>query len=304
MAGEIDLVGTYDPVPATAVETLQKTDNIKVLFGLGYLVNHLVINSYEKGTQPASLNDPKVRLAMAYAVDKEQIVNVAYLGFATPATSVLPPAVGEYVNSDLKEIPFDPVEGNRILEEAGYKDINGDGIREDAEGKPLEYRLYGLEGGTETRVLEIIADGLKQIGIKADVTVMLQDAMQALWPAHDFDLISRRWFIDPDPDFLLSLFTCSSRCISKEECGWSDSGYCNPEYDKMYAEQATLLDYNKRKDLIWKMQDFIFNARPYIMLFYGQDILAYNTTNFTLDAETGNMRLKSAITHGKVLPVP
>jgi peptide/nickel transport system substrate-binding protein len=210
--------------------------------------------------------------------------------------------VGEYVNSDLKDHPFDPAEGNRILDKAGYKDSDGDGIREYSDGSPLKYRLYGLEGGTRTRILEIIADGLSQIGIKAEIAVLREDAKQALYPAHDFDLLSRSWFIDPDPDFLLSLFTCGSRCISKKACGWSDCGYCNPEYDKMYTRQAELLNYQERKDLIWKMQEVLYNELPYIMLFYGQDIIAYNTKRFKIDPEAANMRLRSAITHGKYTP--
>ena len=113
LGGEADLLGIYEPVPATAVQTLQKTQNMGVLFGLGYKVNQLVFNSYEKGTFAKALSDPKVRLAMAYAVDKKKIVNVAYLGYATPATSVLPPAMGDYVNSNLKDTPFDPEQGKR-----------------------------------------------------------------------------------------------------------------------------------------------------------------------------------------------
>jgi len=302
LAGEIDLVGIYEPVPATSVETLQQAEDVEVLFGLGYKVNHLVINSYEDGTQPESLWDPAVRLAMAHAIDKEKIVDVAYLGYATPATSVLPPAVGDYVNSDLVDIPFDIEAGNIVLDDAGYVDSDGDGVREYSDGTPLEYRLYGLEGGTTTRIVEIIAEGLAQVGIKANVTVMKQDSMQALYPAHDFDLVSRSWFIDPDPDFLLSIFTCGARCISQEECGWSDSGYCDPAFDEMYYQQATLLDREERRELIWEMQEKIFNDRPYIVLFYGQDIIAYNSDRFTFDPEVGNMRLRSAITHDKILP--
>ncbi len=130
----------------------------------------MIINSHEDGTQPASLNDPAVRLAIAYAIDKQQIINVAYLGYAEPATTVLPTSMGDWHNSDIEDIPFDPEEGNRILEEAGYVDSDGDGIREDLDGNPLEYRLYATDGATNARILEIISDGLAQIGISAPPT--------------------------------------------------------------------------------------------------------------------------------------
>jgi peptide/nickel transport system substrate-binding protein len=303
LAGEVDLIGIYSGVPSTAVQTLQNTANVGLLFGLGYKVNHLVINSYENGMQSPALKDVKVRQAIAYSVDKKKIVNAAYLGYATPAISVLPPAVGDYVNPNLKDIPFDPAQGKRVLEEAGYKDSNNDGVMEDKDGKPLELRLYGLEGATSARIVEIIADGLTQTGIKPLVTMMKTDMMQALWPSHDFDLISRSWFIDPDPDFLLSLFACGSRCVSQTDCGWSDSGYCDPAFDEMYVRQGGLLDRNARRDLIWEMQEKLFEDIPYVVLFYSQDILGYRKDRFQFDQDSGNMRIRSVITHGKTMPV-
>jgi peptide/nickel transport system substrate-binding protein len=302
MTGEVDLIGIYQAPPATSIKTLKKHKDVEVQLGLGFRVHHLVINSYENGTQPASLMDPAIRLAMAHAVDKQRIVDIVYLGYATPALSVLPPLVGEYVNTGLKDHPFDPAEGNRILDKAGYVDKDGDGIREYSDGSPLVYRLNGLGSGTQTRILEIIAEGFSQIGIKAEVSVMLQDAIQALYPAHDFDLIKRSWFVDPDPDFLLSLFTCHSRCVSDTDCGWNDSGYCDPEYDEMHTMQTKIMNFQERKDLIWKMQEKLFNDMPYIVLFYGQEIIAYNTKKFTIAPGAADMRIRSAITHGKVIP--
>ena len=120
-------------------------DNIEVPIMDSTTIDELIINSHEDGTQPESLWDPAVRLAIAYAIDKQQIINVAYLGYADALGPVVPASMGDWHNSDIVDIPFDIAEGNRVLDDAGYVDSDGDGIREYSDGTPLEYRLYGSD---------------------------------------------------------------------------------------------------------------------------------------------------------------
>jgi peptide/nickel transport system substrate-binding protein len=274
LAGEVDVVSS---VPSTAIQTLQGTENIQVLNMPTLTIEELIINSHENGTQPESLNDLAVRLAIEYAVDKQQIVDVAYLGYGEPATVVIPPGMGDFYNSEVKAIPFDPDEGNRILDEAGYLDTDGDAIREDADGNPLEYRLYAEDTATYARVLEIISDGLLEIGISAPPTVMDEDSLIGLYPDFDFDLIYWGWGLDPDPDFAMLIFTCDERA----EGGWNDSGYCDEEFDEMYFEQAVTVDHQARRQLIWDMQAKLYEERPYIMAVYLPNIQAYRSDRFT-----------------------
>jgi peptide/nickel transport system substrate-binding protein len=282
LAGEIDVIAA-DTLPNTAVEVLEAEANIEVPIMESTAIDELIINSHEDGTQPASLNDPVVRLAIAYGIDKQQIVNVAYLGFADPASVIIPRSMGDWHNSDVQDIPFDPVEGNRILDEAGYVDSDGDGIREYSDGTPLEYRFYGSDSASTTRIMEIIADGLNQMGISAPSQPMDEDSMIALYPAFDFDLLYWGWGLDPDPDFAMLIFTCDQR----EEGGWNDSGYCNEEFEEMYLEQAVTVDHEARRQLIWDMQEKLFEERPYIVLTYYKSVEAYRSdkvTGFGLEA--------------------
>jgi len=288
LAGEIDVA---DDIPRTAVPTLQDTENIEVPIMESTVIDELILNSHEDGTQPASLNDPAVRLAIAHAIDKQQIVNVGFLGYAEPATGVIPTSMGDWHNSDIPDIPFDPAEGNRILEEAGYLDSDGDGIREDLEGNPLEYRLNSEDGATETRILEIISDGLAQIGISAPPSPMDPDSLIALYPAFDFDLILWGWGLDPDPDFAMLIFTCDERA----EGGWNDSGYCDEGFDEMYWEQGITVDHEARRELIWQMEEQLFTDKPYITLDYQKYVQAYRSDRFTgFGLEAGDILWKAA----------
>ncbi len=288
LAGEIDVV---DEVPRTAVTTLQAEANVEVAIMESTTIDELILNSHEDGTQPASLNDPAVRLAIAHAIDKQQIVNVAFLGYAEPATVIVPNSMGDWHNSDVVDIPFNVDEGNRILEEAGYVDSDSDGIREDLDGNPLEYRLYSEDGATEARILEIISDGLAQIGISAPPTPMDEDSLIALYPAFDFDLILWAWGLDPDPDFAMLIFTCDERA----EGGWNDSGYCDEEFEDLYVQQGITVDHEARRELIWQMQEKLFNERPYIVLDYEKWVQAYRSDRVTgFGLQAGDILWKAA----------
>jgi peptide/nickel transport system substrate-binding protein len=293
LAGEVDAI---DTVPSTAIETLRGAENVELAIMPSTTIDELIINSHENGTQPASLNDPAVRLAIAHAIDKQQIINVAYLGYADPATVVVPTSLGDWHNSDIVDIPFNVEEGNTILEDAGYVDSDSDGIREDPDGNPLEYRLYAEDTATNARILEIISDGLAQIGIAAPPTVMDEDSLIALYPDFDFDLIYWGWGLDPDPDFAMLIFGCDER----EEGGWNDSGYCDQEFDEMYVQQSITVDHEARRELIWTMQEKLFEDRPYIMLTYPKTIQAYRSDRFTgFPVEAGDILWKWAFLQGR-----
>jgi peptide/nickel transport system substrate-binding protein len=280
LAGEVDMI---DEVPYTAVEPLQSAENIEVVIMESLFLDDLVINAHENGTQPESLNDPAVRLAMDYAIDKQEIIDVGYVGHGEVAGSILPPAFGDWISPNIQPLPHDLVEANRILEDAGYTDSDGDGIREDADGNPLEYRLYGDEVGSDARVLEIISDNLADIGISAPPELRDGDSLyDLLEPDWDFDMIIWGWGWDADPDFAVYCFTCYAI-----EDYLSDVGYCNEDYDDIYFEQGVTTDPEARKLLIWEAQEVLFEDRPYINLVYPPGIQAYRSDRFTFTDFSG-----------------
>jgi peptide/nickel transport system substrate-binding protein len=295
LAGEVDII---DDIPAPSVETLEADPNVQVMSMVSTVVDELIINSHENGTQPASLNDPAVRLAIAHAIDKQQIVNVAFLGFAEAATTIVPTSMKDWHNSDVEDVPFDIAEGNAVLDAAGYLDTDGDGIREDQDGNPLEYRMYCEPESRNVRILEIISQGLSEIGISAAPTPMDYDSLIALYPAFDFDLIHWGWGLDPDPDFAMLIFTCDQR----EEGGWNDSGYCDDDFDQMYLQQGTTVDHEARRQLIWEMQEKLFEERPYIMLTYQTYLQAYRSDRFTgFPGDAGDILWKWAFLQGSAV---
>jgi peptide/nickel transport system substrate-binding protein len=274
LAGEVDVV---ELVPGAAVPTLLTEDNIAVEVMQGHALDTLAINSHEDGTQPESLNDPVVRKAIEYAIDRQKLIEVAYLGYGDPGKTMIAPSLTDWHNTEIDYISFDLEEANRILDEAGYVDSDNDGVREWSDGSPLEYRLMATEGATYARMLEIISDGLAQAGISAPPTLLDFDSQAALAYNFDFDMNMWYWGMDIDPDFGMVIFKCSER----EGWGWNPNGYCDEHFEELYVAQATETDFEKRQEIVWEAQEQIYNDRPWIVLVYPKNISAYRSDRFT-----------------------
>lgn len=279
--GDIDLIGE---VPDSAFAAVSAFENVKAISLPGRSITELIINSAPPDHEPTpnrnkALEDPKVRLAIATAIDKQDLVDVVLQGNGQPGVSIIPPTLGGryWFNSELKDVRFDLEEANRILDEAGYLKGN-DGVRAKGDIR-LEMRLqYASDQPNYPRTAEMIANWLAQIGIKATPEAVDPDSLVvATNPNADYDLVIWGWGADPDPDFMLSVMT-SEQYV---DGGWSDSGYSNPEYDQLYREQQKAIDPEERRKIVWKMQEMVFNDRPYIILWYGQILQAYRSDHFT-----------------------
>jgi peptide/nickel transport system substrate-binding protein len=260
-AGELDFI---EETPPNAVETLEANDDLVVSKVDSTDTKNFIFNSNPDKPKNRELLDPKVREAFEYAINREEIAEVVWRGDATPVTSIVAPMTGEWMNANIQPLPYDPAEGNRILDELGFT-RGSDGIRV-ANGEKMEYEVItptGVQG--VQRTFEIIQRGLDEMGIKVtpnalDDTTAFEAIGAPDWKYEDFDLAMWSWVGYLDPDFVLSVVTCD------QWGGWSDTGYCNPEYDKLYAEQGVTVDQEARKEIVWEMQDIMQADRPYIQL--------------------------------------
>jgi peptide/nickel transport system substrate-binding protein len=101
----------------------------------------------------------------------------------------------------------------------------------------------------------------------------------------------------------MSIFTCGQRPGQTGGVQWTssvgdlnDSGYCSEEFDALYRQQATAMDHETRRQLIWQMQEMLFKARPYIMLTYARAVQAYRSDRFTgFGLAAGDVLWKAAL---------
>ena len=264
-------------VPPTAMSTLKGDKSLTTYNGQGLQFRDFIINSSPKKTTNLELQDPRVRMAMEYAIDRNAISQTAWLGYAKPGSTILPPGSGVWYDSQIQPLPFDIGKANGILDAAGYK-RGSDGIRV-ANGHPMSYTVLFAkdESGAGDAAFQIIQNGFQQIGIKIIQRKMENDAVNTAILGDNntyntFDLAMWDWYpCCPLPDFILSVVLCS------QWGGWSDTGYCNTKYDKLYDAQGLALDQSKRVNIVYEMQSIIYNDRPYIVLSYDDQLNAWST---------------------------
>ena len=245
------------------------------------------------------LKDWKFRQALNWAIDKDKIATVPYGGHAVPATTVI--TADYYIDPDWHWEPpsdvaygFDPATAKQKLDEAGYKDTNGDGVRE-YKGKPIELRLWARSESTISQsVGKLMTGWLEDVGLKIELQIMedgaLTDELYATKDGEfnpDYDMFLWGWYSDLDPSPILSYFT------KAQINGWSDCAWYNAEYDKLYGQQATALDPAQRKAFIDKLQEIIYRESPYIPTVYSNDLEAYNVDRWqgyaASPSEVGNV---------------
>jgi peptide/nickel transport system substrate-binding protein len=278
--GDIDAV---TEVPSTALEALRSAAGVKIVQQPSRSLSQLIINSAPATNKPApkrnpALTDPQVKLALAYAMNKQDLVDIVLQGQGRPGYSIIPPTLGGgfWQNPNINDVPYDLEKANQILEDAGYK-LGADGVR--AKGNTrLEFRLqYPSDSDTAPRVADLLTGWFKEAGIKTTPESTDPDSLTAACcPTADYDLILWGWGSDPDPDFMLSVLT-SEQFV---DGGWSDSGYSNPKYDELYQQQQIATDPNERQKIVWQMQEMAFNDRPYIVYWYPDTLQAYRSDRF------------------------
>lgn len=273
--GQIDMVG--ESTPATAVDTLKKAGMVvQTTPSVGFY--DFIINTNPQKKNNHELLDPKVREAFEYAMDRATMDKTAWLGYAEPGSTIIAPATGWHDNS-IKPLPFDLGKANQILDGLGYAK-GSDGTRV-ADGHPMSYQvIFPTEiNGAGDRMFQIIQNDFQQIGVKLTMRKMDTDAATTAINGSDnkytdFDLAMWDWIPPVDPDFQLSVLTCAQLGNN------SDSGYCNPAYDKLYAAQGTAPTKAARQAIVDQMQKLAFDDRPYIVLNY-QDVIEAHSPKWT-----------------------
>ena len=293
--GDVDAITEF---PATAISTLQNTENIEVQISnvaAGGSIRDVFFNVVDPADCPAdgicsgheALRDVTVRQALATATDKQQIIDVATLGTASPGLGLVPVGLGDFFLGLDADYPYDVDAANQMLDDAGYADADGDGVREclaSQDCDDLTFRFnYPNDIDTGAREAELLDAMWGEIGVSLEITALEPDALTAVCcPAFDYDVILWGWGSDPDPQFLMSVTTCA-----EVETGTSETGYCNPEYDEIYDASSIETDSEARIQLIHELQQIVLDEMLYLIPYYAQNVQAYRTDTFTgwYDAE-------------------
>lgn len=240
------------------VLALQRETSLQVLRGPGTVFAYIAFN-----LRDPILKDARVRLAIAYALNRERYIHYVWRDFARPAASVLPPESWAY-DSNVKHYAYDPAKARELLDEAGYPAKSGIRFH-------LTMKTSNLEGSRT--LAAVFQQQLRDVGIALDirsfeVATFLSDVSHG-----EFQVYSLRWIGgNEDPDIFDYVFS-STRIIPH---GANRQYYNNPRVDALIAKASTELDQNARKRDYAEIQEILAADEPYVDLWYYDNVMVYS----------------------------
>jgi peptide/nickel transport system substrate-binding protein len=222
------------------------------------------------------LKDKNIRQAIEYAMNKQKAAEMLYDNAGDVGTTLINPGDKYHYEPAGEELrDFSPDKANKLLDEAGYLDKDGDGIRESADGKPLKFDLISIADNTdEVKYGQMIKSDCLDVGVDINCVTMDSGAMSDKIAAYDYDMFIWGWGSDVDPTVILNVLT------SAEIGGSNEPGWINEEYDTLVKEQAMTMDEEARIALVKEAQKICYDDAPYIILIYDNYTQAYRSDRF------------------------
>ncbi len=276
VAGQLDIL---TEVPPVLFDSLTGKSNVKPVEMESFSFHHIGFNVSRNPKSKGNrlLLDPTIRRALAYSLDREQLVALALAGRGIPASVQLPPSFGAWQEKIPADQQFNnnPGKARRLLDAAGYK-VGSGGVRTDRHGAPLSFRLIAIQT-TDEDVLagQIFVKAAEAVGIKLtldtlDNTTLGNVVYNAAAP--NWDIFIWGWdSASPDPDYLLSVD------LTSQIGGNNDVFYSNPTYDRIYAQQAVQMNVARRRTLVHELQKIFYDDAAYCIMWYQSKLQAYRT---------------------------
>ena len=290
--------GKYDivlDIPTELYKTYKDLDNIDTLGRQELYYSYLgfKMGKYDKAkgenvvNPNAKMADLKLRQALAYGLDINQMVKAFYDGLREKATSSVPPVFGKYYPKDLAGFPYDPEKAKKLLDEAGYKDVNGDGYREDKNGKPFEIKIAAMSGGDIAEPLvQFYIQQWKEIGIKGVLATGRLIEFNSFYDKVEAD--------DPEIDVYFAAWGVGTNLSPFETAGrksmFNYTRFASDENDKLMAEVAspkTLTDPNYKPEAYKKWQEYYINQAVEVPLTYRYQLYPVNKRVKNFDVAYG-----------------
>ena len=261
------------PIPYEQAEVLKRNSKLELVASPSIMQRYISMNVTQK-----PFDNPKVREAINYAINRPALVKVAFAGFATPATGVLPPSIP--YSQAYQPWPYDPAKARELLKEAGYP-------------QGFSTTLWSSHNhSTAQKVLQFTQQQLAQVGIKVQVTAM--DAGQRAAEVEGkgqkesgVRMFYTGWTASTgEADWALSPLFASQNWPPTL---FNTAFYSNPQVDKDLNDALKTTDAQEKTRLYKDAQDTIWKESPWVPLVVEKLVSAHskNLTGFYIQPDTG-----------------
>jgi peptide/nickel transport system substrate-binding protein len=236
---------------------------------------HWLIFDLNRGSAVASKD---FRKAVAHAIDKQEFLDRFGYGFGNTCRQGGIAKTHPYFNGNVIEYEYDQAKAKVILDDLGYKDIDGDGFRENPDGTPMVLSM--LVDAKAARLAELVAFKMEEVGVRVDIETVDSMALMKHFRqgAKGYDMYFN-WgghlWLARDPDFLRRNFhpEAHARVLSFHAVGFN-----NEEFNELATEQLRTLDDTKRRQLLDRMQEIVADELPILYIYAKNHYFVFNNT--------------------------
>lgn len=258
LKGDVDLV--QNAVPRLLIPALVRKRVLKHKEDAGIVMSYVGMNL----SDPA-LSKREVRQAIAYAIDRGEIIAHKLRGMAVEANSIIAPSIWAY-DPDLKQYDYNPERAKTLLDQAGFPDPDGEG--------PLSrFELTFKTSTVKERVdiARMIAHQLRKVGIAARVVPYEWGTFFSDIRKGNFQIYTLSWVGIIDPDIFYEV--CSSKSLPPN--GLNRGGYVNAQVDALVEEGRRTLSRARRKEIYDRVQELLVRDLPFVPLWYEKNFVIY-----------------------------
>lgn len=213
--------------------------------------------------------DKRVRQAMTMLIDRQKFIDSIRFGFGSMAASVFDPKSRDF-DPNVKPLPYDPQKAAQLLDEAGWTDHDGDGIR-DKDGVKFKFEFLGSTGSPIFKSLfPLLQEGFRKAGIEMSDRLVEFPLMVNALKEHRYDatVLNASYDLVQDP--------YQNWHSSSINGGSNYAQFRNAESDRLLEQARLEFDDQKRKDIYWKWQELLADEQPATFLYYYEDPAAYS----------------------------
>jgi len=239
------------------------TEKIGLYKELGNNYTYLGFNLKRK-----PFDDIRVRQAINYAVNKQELIDGVLLGLGEPVSSPYKPGT-RWTNPDLAPYPYDPDKALALLKEAGYVDRDSEGYLL-KDGKRLAFEMLTNQNKQREMSAVLIQRRLKEIGIDAKIRVLEWASFVGRFiKTGEFDAVVLGWSLSLDPD-QYSIWHSSQQAPGQ----FNFIGYNNPEVDRLLEQGRLELNPDKRMKIYHEFARILQEDSPIVYLYAGYGLPA------------------------------
>jgi peptide/nickel transport system substrate-binding protein len=264
LSGVVDIAPMPTSLSPDAVKSLEQNPNLQVKAFPG---SNLVLLTLNTSSPP--LDNVKVRQAIAYAIDRENLIKNLLRGFGKIAHSIIPEESWAYSSGQIYS--YDPAKAKQLLDEAGFRDPDGDGPKMRFD-KPVVFKVSGssIAGRQYSGVIQ---NELKEVGIPVEIQTPEQNTLFDELRRGNFQIAYSQWVGgNQDPIFYKDLFA-TSEIPTQTRPSRNRSRYSNPELDKLLDEAVNTFDRTRGRELYLRIQDIVSRDVPVFPLWYQSNIV-------------------------------